>query len=357
MDIEPAFPRLSLPRIVHLAAPPDGSSRLFAVLQPGQVVVFPNDPNVESASLFLDIRDKVDDTGREEGLLGLAFDPSFRDNGYFYVNYTATNPDRSVISRFSVSSEDPSLADPDSERVILEVGQPYANHNGGHLVFGPDGYLYIGLGDGGSGGDPHRNGQNTGVLLGKILRIDVSTLDAMGRYTIPPDNPFVGRGPGFREEVWAYGLRNPWRFNFDPQTGLLWAADVGQNRLEEVDIIVPGGNYGWNIMEGTDCFSPRSGCNTQGLVLPVAEYDHGDGCSITGGYVYRGSRLPQVYGAYIYADYCSGKIWALRYDGARITEQMELLDSQLPISAFGLDQSGELYILSHDGGIYRLKAR
>ncbi len=355
MDVERVFPDISFSRMVALAFPDDGTDRAFLVLQPGQIMVFPNDQSAQPSSVFLDIRERVNDSGNEEGLLGLAFDPSFRNNGYFYVNYTASDPKRSVISRFSVSEDNPNLADPNTELVILEVAQPYSNHNGGQTIFGPDGLLYVGLGDGGSGGDPQRNGQNLTALLGKILRIDVSALDSNGGYSIPPNNPFAGRDDA-KEEIWAYGLRYPWRFTFDRETGEMWAADVGQNRAEEVDIIRPGLNYGWNVMEGFECFR-QSSCDQSGLVLPIVEYGRDDGCSVTGGYVYRGSRLPSLYGAYVYGDFCSGKIWALRYDGSSVTKHEELIDSRLGISSFAEDLDGELYILSFDSRIYHLVER
>ena len=353
MVVEQAFPGVSFQEAVHLTYPEDGSNRLFLVLQPGRIMAFENDQSVSSVQTFLDISMRVNNRGNEEGLLGMAFDPEYRDNGYFYVYYSASPPRRSVVSRFAVSAADPNLADWNSEVVVLEVPQPFSNHNGGHLLFGPDGYLYIGLGDGGSGGDPDGNGQNASTLLGAILRIDVSVLGREGTYRIPPDNPFSDRADVGRPEVWAYGLRNPWRFTFDRQTGELWAADVGQNRFEEVDIILPGRNYGWNIMEGAHCFRDAS-CDQEGLEQPVAEYGRAGGCSITGGYVFRGERLPSLHGAYVYGDFCSGKIWALRYDSASVTEHIELVESPLNISAFGEDQSGELYILSYGGGIYRL---
>ena len=301
------------------------------------------------ASLFLDIRDRVNDRGQEEGLIGIALDPRFDSNGLFYVYYTADDPRRSVIARFE-SQTDRTAANPGSETIILEIPQPYANHNGGQLAFGPHDFLYIGLGDGGSAGDPKGNGQNAQTLLGAILRLDVSGLDSTGSYAIPSDNPFVDID-GARPEIWAYGLRNPWRFTFDRETGDLWAADVGQNRLEEINIIKPGINYGWNIMEGDESYlrSPDS----DKLELPIAVYGREDGCSITGGYVYRGARFPSLYGAYVYGDYCSGKIWALRYDGARVTESIELADSNLKISSFAEDPDGELYILDLRGEIYR----
>ena len=356
VELEPAFPGLEFDRMVLLTYPDDGSGRLFVVLQPGRIVVFDNDPGVESAETFLDIRERVNDSGNEEGLLGLAFDPAFAENGHFYVNYTASGPRGTVVSRFSVSAGDPDRADADSELVFLEVAQPYRNHNGGHVAFGPDGMLYVGLGDGGSSGDPRGNGQDTSTLLGSILRIDVSALDETGGYAPPPDNPFAGGDGTARGEIWAYGLRNPWRFSFDRHTGDLWAADVGQNRNEEVDLIRPGRNYGWNFMEGSKCFRPTN-CDTRGLELPVAEYGRDGGCSVTGGYVYRGSRQPALYGAYLYADFCSGKIWALRHDGAAVTEQMLIADTGLSISSFGEDASGEVYVLTFEGAVYRFGGR
>ena len=353
MDVEPAFPNLSLDRMVYLTHAGDGTDRLFVLLQPGRIMAFPNDPSVESATVFLDIRERVSDRGNEEGLLGLAFDPAYATNGHLYVYYSAAGPRRSVVARFSVRPDSPDRADPASEQIILQVPQPFANHNGGMLAFGPDGFLYIGLGDGGSGGDPQGNGQDPGTLLGSILRIDPSSPGDGRSYSIPPDNPFVGVD-GFREEVWAYGLRNPWRFSFNPETQQLWAGDVGQNSYEEVDIIRPGRNYGWNIMEGLHCF--LRACDQTGLELPVIEYPlTGDNCAVTGGYVYRGSRLPSLYGAYVYGDYCSGRVWALRHDGQLITEHLMLADTDLRIPSFGEDASRELYILSFDGTIHRLK--
>ena len=352
MQVERVFPNLSFRRMTGMAYPDDGSNRLFVLLQPGVIMTFANYQNVESADVFLDISERVSDRGNEEGLLGLAFDPNFRESGYFYVYYSAANPRRSVLSRFSVHGGG-GTADAGSERVIMEVEQPYSNHNGGQIAFGPDGYLYIGLGDGGSRGDPQGNGRNLATLLGSIIRIDVSMLDEAGTYGIPDDNPFVGTA-GARGEIWAYGIRNPWRFSFDRENGELWMADVGQNRFEEVNIIRRGLNYGWNTMEGSSCFKPSRGCDSQGLEMPVAEYGREGGCSVTGGYVYRGARLPSLYGAYVYGDFCSGKIWALRYEGGQVTEQLELVDSKLEISSFGEDQDGEIFVLSFDGGIYRL---
>ena len=355
LEVEPAFPNLSLDRMVYLTHAGDGTDRLFVLLQPGRIMLFPNDQSVQSATVFLDIRERVSDRGNEEGLLGLAFDPDYATSGHLYLYYTASAPRRSVVSRFSVHPDDPNRADPASEHIILEVPQPFANHNGGMLAFGSDGLLYIGLGDGGSAGDPQGNGQDPGSLLGSILRIDHGSPGDGRAYSIPPDNPFVGR-EGFRDEVWAYGLRNPWRFSFDSETADLWAGDVGQNGYEEVDIIRPGRNYGWNIMEGLHCFLRI--CDQTGLDLPIIEYPlNGDNCAVTGGYVYRGSRLLSLYGAYVYGDFCSGRIWALRHEGQSVTEQRLLADTSLRIPSFGQDASRELYILSFDGAIYRLKTK
>ena len=362
LDVEPAFPNISLQRMVHLTYSSENDARLFVVLQPGRIVFFEDRPDAQDVRTFMDISERVSDRGNEEGLLGLAFDPAYESNGYFYVYYSAANPRRSVISRFSVDPNDPHRADASSETEIMVVPQPYSNHNGGHLVFGPDGFLYVGLGDGGSANDPSGNGQDKTTLLGTILRIDVSTLDSLGRYSVPPDNPFAGDGGGVRSEIWAYGLRNPWRFNFDPETGDLWAADVGQNAWEEVDVIRRGANYGWNVMEGAHC-TPRRGltgllrksseaCDRTGLELPVIEYGREDGCSITGGYVYRGERLPSLAGAYVYGDFCSGKIWGLRAESGAAVEHRLLVDSSLRLSAFGENPAGELFMLSFDRKIY-----
>ncbi|MCB2204881.1 PQQ-dependent sugar dehydrogenase [bacterium] len=351
--IENAFPQLGFNRPVDLQHAGDGSDRLFVVEQAGRIFVFPNDPESAEADVFLDIRARVNDGGNEEGLLGLAFHPSYAENGYFYVNYSASNPRRNVIARYSVSADNPNVADPESETVLLSFEQPFSNHNGGQLAFGPDGYLYIATGDGGSGGDPQNNGQNRSVLLGKILRIDVDNSGAGMQYAIPEDNPFAGNSEGWAEEIYAYGLRNPWRFSFDPETGRLWAGDVGQNKYEEVDIIEKGKNYGWRIMEGFACFNPSSGCDQTGLELPIVEYGRSEGASITGGYVYRGENVPELKGQYVYADFVSGRIWGLTYNGPDDVENELLLASSENISSFGVDENGELYICSFGGGIFR----
>lgn len=356
IELQQAFPALSFTRPVDLQHAGDGTNRIFVVEQRGVISVFPNNPAVTSKTVFLDIQERVDDSSNEEGLLGLAFHPNYENNGYFYVNYTATGPDRTLISRFKVSANDPNVAEPDSEVVIITIPKPFSNHNAGQLAFGPnDGYLYITTGDGGSGGDPQGNGQNRQTLLGSILRIDVNTTAPGLRYSIPPTNPFVGNTQGYREEIYAWGVRNPWRMSFDPVTGWLWAADVGQNAWEEIDIIENGKNYGWNIMEGNHCFNPPTGCNTAGLTLPIWEYSHALGNSVTGGYVYRGPGVPELTGKYIYADFGSGRIWALEYDGVNPAVNTQLIDTSLLIASFGVDQNQELYICAFDGKIYRFK--
>ncbi len=347
---EEAFPNLTFNAPVDVQHAGDGTNRLFVVEQGGVVKVFDNERLTAVADTFLNVSSDVA-TGGERGLLGLAFHPQFDQNGFFYVNKTEPSPLTTVVSRFTVDSTNSNAADPGSEVVLLTVRQPYSNHNGGQIQFGPDGMLYIALGDGGSQGDPDGNGQDTSTLLGSILRIDVDNPDSLLNYGIPPDNPFVGVA-GSREEIFAYGLRNPWRFSFDSESGLLWAADVGQNEWEEVDIIELGKNYGWNTMEAFHCYEAAS-CDQTGLELPVWEYNHSGGNqSITGGYVYRGSRLPGLFGDYIFGDYVSGRIWALHQDSTY--SATELVDATFNIPTFGVDESGELLIGAFDGKIYRL---
>lgn len=346
LELERVFPALTFERPVLLTHAGDGSGQVYVVEQHG--VIHRIDPATpERTDVFLDISPRVSRRGNEEGLLGLAFDPGFGENGRFYVYYSAASPRRSVLSRFETGSG--GLGDPASESVLLEVPQPFSNHNGGMIEFGPDGMLYVALGDGGSAGDPQRHGQDLGTLLGSILRIDVAP-EGSAPYAIPADNPFVGQS-GARGEIWAYGLRNAWRFSFDRETGDLWTGDVGQNALEEVDVVRRGGNYGWNVMEGSRCFRSSS-CNADDFEPPVAEYGREMGCSITGGYVYRGARLPDLRGVYLYADFCSGRIWGLRYDGERVTEQGQLARAEFQIPSFGEDEAGEVYVLGFDGGIY-----
>ena len=320
---------------------------LYVVEQPGRIRRLAEG----SATDFADIQVRVDNGPNEAGLLGMAFDPGFAGNGRVYLSYTRSGPNglQSVISRF-VSRDGGLTLDTDVEEILLSLDQPYGNHNGGQIAFGPDGYLYIGFGDGGSGGDPLGNGQDTDTLLGAMLRIDVS---GAGGYAIPADNPFA-QGGG-RAEIYAWGLRNPWRWSFDRQMGELWVADVGQNEWEEIDRLRKGGNYGWNIREGAHCYRADS-CDTAGLIDPVFEYGHDQGCSITGGYVYRGSAIPGLAGAYLYGDYCTGRIWGLFPDGNGGLENRLLLDTALKISSFGEDASGELYVVHHGAGIYRIDA-
>ena len=351
--VEAAFPNLTFSNPVGIYPVNDGTNRLFLVQQNGLVYVFNNSRTATSTTVFLDIRDRVL-FGGEEGLLGLAFHPNFAQNKYFYVDYVADSPLRTVIARYSVSTGNSDEADKNSEVILLEVSQPFSNHKGGQIAFGPDGFLYIAMGDGGSAGDPYGNAQSLTALLGKILRIDVDSTSLGRQYGIPADNPFAGNSNGYREEIYAYGLRNPWRFSFDLQTGWLWAGDVGQDRREEVDIIQKGKNYGWNITEGTLCYSPPSGCNTTGLEPPIWEYGHDVGNAITGGFVYRGPLLRELIGAYIYGDFGSGRIWALQYSGTNVTSNTVLIDTGLSIASFGIDNSNGLYFCAFDGKIYRL---
>jgi glucose/arabinose dehydrogenase len=338
------FAQVAMSQPVAMVQLPDEDGYWYVVEQSGRVLRFANRDDA-SAGMFADIRDRVA-SGGEAGLLGMAFDPCFADSGGVYLSYTrAGAPLTSVISRFT-SRDGGVTLDPASEQVLLTVEQPYSNHNGGNIAFGPDGLLYIGLGDGGSGGDPHGHAQNTQTLLGALLRIDVC---GHAGYDIPPDNPFA-QGGG-RGEIYAYGLRNPWRWSFDRKTGDLWLADVGQGAWEEVDRIVRGGNYGWNLREGAHCYS--GDCNQAGLIDPVAEYSHAEGCSITGGYVYRGQRIAALRGTYLYADYCSGKLWGLTTQGGY--QSRLLLDSGLNVSSFGEDNDGEVYVIDHRGGIYRVE--
>jgi glucose/arabinose dehydrogenase len=352
-NVEDAFPNLTFNQPVGICSAGDGTNRLFVVEQTGAIRVFENSGNTDASKVFLDISDDVL-YGGEQGLLGLAFHPNYGENGFFYVNYVADTPRRTIIARYSVMANDPDQADQNNELVLLEVNQPFMNHDGGQLAFGADGYLYIGLGDGGLGGDPFGNAQNRSSLLGKILRIDVDSPSAGRNYGIPADNPFAGNALGYREEIYAYGLRNPWRFSFDPPTGTLWVADVGQNQREEIDLVEKGKNYGWNIMEGTLCYSPSTGCDQTGLELPVWEYGRDEGICVIGGFVYRGSTLAGLYGAYVYGDYGSGKIWALQYDGTSAPVNTLLVDTALSITSFGLDENSELYFTAFDGKIHTL---
>lgn len=344
-----AFPNLYFEQPVDIQSPKDGTNRIFVLSQPGIVFVFDNDPKSKTKKVFLDIKKKVL-YGGEQGLLGMAFHPEFKNNGFFYLDYTIDNPRRTVISRFKVSAKDPYKADPQSEVILLEIEQPYSNHNGGQISFGPDGYLYVSLGDGGSGGDPKNNGQNLKSLLGKILRIDVDKKSYGKNYSIPDNNPFLGNKNGYKQEIFSFGLRNVWRFSFDKK-GNLWAADVGQNEWEELNIVEKGKNYGWRIMEGNHCFNPKDDCDTKGLVLPIWEYGHNDmgGYSITGGFVYNGKSASGLLNKYVYADYVNGKIWTLELVNGKVNNRL-LVDTDYLISTFGIDENNELYFADHNKG-------
>jgi glucose/arabinose dehydrogenase len=353
LELAPFISGLEAP--LYLTHAGDGTGQMYLVEQGGLILLAETDGTLHDDP-FLDIQDRVL-AGGERGLLGLAFHPEYEVNGRFFVDYTDENGD-TVIAEYQRDSA--VRANPDSERLLLRINQPYSNHNGGQVAFGPDGLLYIGMGDGGSGGDPHNFGQRTDTLLGKILRIDVDG-SAEGRpYGIPADNPFADGQDG-RAEIWALGLRNPWRFSFDRETGDLFIADVGQNYLEEIDATPSGegagANYGWRVMEASDCFETE-GCDQSGLVLPVAEYSHDLGCSVTGGYVYRGGEWPALEGVYLYADYCTGRIWSIRADDALRAEAapVEELDTDLLVSSFGEVEAGELYVTDHHGAVYRITA-
>lgn len=354
--VERVFPNLDFQKLTNLAQPDNGSEHIFVSEQAGLVHLLLDSPQAPRSRVFLDIRHKVSEGNRyhpEEGLLGLVFDPQYSTNGYFYVYYSASDPRRSILSRFSVNPNDPAVADPDSELVVMEFLQPNGHHNGGQLAFGPDGYLYIGLGDGGSMWDSLQHAQNLETVLGSILRIDLRDVPEGTTYAIPPDNPFQGSDKA-REEIWAYGLRNPWRFSFDLETELLWAGDVGQDSWEEINIIRKGMNYGWNLFEGHLCLNQVGECEATGVEFPVAQYSHANGCSIIGGYVYRGIRMPELVGTYIYGDFCTGEILGIRYLNGEIVEQELLLDTDLSISSFGRATDGTLYVLSRNDGIYRI---
>ena len=304
VELDIAFPEIEVSNLIYLTTPNDESGRIFVATREGIIFYIEKDSN--NISLFIDIREKIDQelTG-ERGLLGFTFDQNYIDNGYFYIYYIDFDGN-SVISRFKDTKNIESIFN--TELKILQVDQPYSNHNGGSILIGPDGYLYIALGDGGSGGDPFLNGQNGNTLLGSILRIDVSRTSEDNRYQIPNDNPFIDND-NFKDEVWAYGLRNPWRMSFDMKTGKLFVGDVGQDNFEEINIIEKGGNYGWNIMEGNSCFNNEI-CNKENLIMPIIEYSHSEGCSVTGGYVYHG-RIESLKNKYIFSDFCSGNIWTI----------------------------------------------
>jgi glucose/arabinose dehydrogenase len=354
--VDPSWPTISISKKIAIVRKPthithagDGGGRLFLMEQEGRILIVKNGALLKVP--FLDIRDRVGCCG-ERGLLSMAFPPRYAQKQHFYVNYTDRSGD-TVVARYR-TTKDPDRADAGSQEVVLIVKQPFANHNGGQLAFGPDGYLYIGMGDGGAANDPFGNGQKPDTLLGKLLRIDVES--GARPYMVPSSNPFVGR-EGVLPEIWASGLRNPWRFSFDRHTGNLFVADVGQNKYEEVNFRSSsskgGENYGWNVMEGMHCFRSKT-CDSSGLVLPVVDYNHKAGCSVTGGMVYRGTAIPSLDGTYLYADYCSGRIWGLRKSNGHWIST-ELADTELSISTFGEDEAGEIYVADHDSGsIYQI---
>ncbi len=351
VNIVNAFPDLGFSRPLDLQSPADGTNRIFVAEQGGLIKVFQNQSDITESTTFLSLGSKISSSQGELGLLGLTFHPDYASNGFFYVCYSAS-PTLSVISRFSVTLGNPNIADENSELVLIEIPQPRTNHNGGQLAFGPDGYLYIASGEGGDGG---ASAQSLTDLLGTILRIDVNTTESGINYGIPVDNPYVNE-TNARPEIFAHGLRNPWRMSFDSQTGTLWAGDVGEGEIEEINRIEKGNNYGWNIYEGTECRQNNS-CNTPNLTAPYFEYTHANGDrSITGGYVYRGTRIPELVGRYVYADFITGRIWALSINSNSTPDNELLVSTGLNISSFGTDVQGELFICAFDGAIYRLEA-
>jgi glucose/arabinose dehydrogenase len=392
--LKPVFPGLHDERPLWMSEAPDGSGRFFVVYQDGKILVVKKGSDGSQAKEFLNIVDRHPYFENEDGLLSIAFHPGFRTNGLFYIYYTQQNkpeemkqfqdgrptsfPYRSIVSEFKVSAADPDKADMSSERILLTVPEPFWNHKGGELAFGPDGYLYLGLGDGGAADDPFGSGQNTAVLLAKMLRIDVNTRSTVRvgwrqqelPYGIPSDNPFAGEpnmAYGARKEIYAYGLRNPWRYSWDSKTGALWVGDVGQDLWEEVDLVTKGGDYGWSIREGAHHFKP--GPAGAQLIDPVMEYthrtnlqpeglfpDHGIGLCVIGGYVYRGKEYPALDGVYVYADYNVGTIWGFRYDydAHKVTAEGTLLQQPKNITSFAEDLAGEIYVLTQGGQIYQV---
>ena len=351
-----AFPNLTFTYPVFVTHANDGTNRIFVLQKNGLIKVFPNDPSMTVSRTFLNLSSRIITGGGsdERGLLGLAFHPDYATNGYFFVDYTQAGTGRTIVARYSVNPSNPDTADFNSELVLLDIYQPYTNHNGGMLMFGTDGYLYVGMGDGGSACDPQFRAQNLDSLLGKILRINVDTATATTNYGIPPDNPLVGTG--HREEIFAWGMRNPWRFSQDLLTGEIWVGDVGQNAWEEIDLLQGGRNYGWRNYEGLQCGTCSGAtCDTTGLTFPVKVYSHSFGCSVSGGYVYRGSRRLDLVGRYLYSDYCSGNIWQFRYQNGQLTSDSLLFAAGFSVSSFGLDESGEVYVCrySSSGSVYK----
>jgi len=348
-----AFPNLSFSNPVLLTHAGDGTNRIFVVEKGGLIKVFPNDSMASSTQVFLNVTNLISTNYTEKGLLGLAFHPNYSSNRYLYIYYTRLSDGALTVTRFTTFSGNPNKADSLSALPIITIAHPTnLNHNGGNLMFGLDGYLYLGPGDGGSGGDPPNNAQNVNVLLGKILRLDVNNPSGGNNYGIPPSNPFASGGGA--PEIFAWGVRNPWRFTQDPVTGLIYCGDVGQNIYEEVDILQVGKNYGWRVMEGFHCYNPSSGCDTTGKTLPIYEYDHTSSrCSITGGYVYRGPRVPTLTGRYVFGDYCGRQVYKFLYSGGVVTETAQILTVPTSLLSFGTDQNNELYLLC-TGGIYKM---
>ena len=352
IELQPWFTKLPISQPIYLTPFGDGTDRLVVVTRPGEIHLFDNQKDVAKTKLLLDIKTKVSTAG-EGGLLSIAFHPQFGKNRKLYLNYTSTGKFSTIISEFTALEDDGEQVDPKSEKVLLTITQPYSNHNGGQILFDQSGMLLIGMGDGGSANDPLGAGQDPNTLLGKILRIDVDHQDAGKGYAVPKDNPFIG-SPGYAPEIWATGMRNPWRMSMDRLTGQIWAADVGQNKWEEVDIIEKGKNYGWKPMEGKHCFSPAVGCNQTGLTLPVAEWPHGESNSITGGYVYRGSLNKGLFGSYVAADYSTGKFWSVTPQAGEYQIKTLIDTSYAPVS-FGEDRDGELYVVQlYPMGIWKV---
>lgn len=355
VELERAFPRLRFDRPVYLTGAGDGSGRVFVVEQAGVVRVLEGGEDPARSRVFLDITERVSRRGNEEGLIGLAFHPNFKRNGEVFVHYSASGEEPvGILSRFRLDKQDTSRLDPASEEILLRQPQPWRNHNGGMIEFGPDGYLYIPFGDGGSANDPNGNGQNLKTWLGSMLRIDVDQSDEEFAYGIPPDNPFLMGPDGARPEIYAFGFRNIWRFSFDRETGELWAGDVGQNKIEEIDLVVMGGNYGWKRFEAESLFDATTRLTLEPAIDPVSSYERSEGISITGGYVYRGARFPSLQGTYFYGDYASGNIWSVRPGEGGEYETDFVCRSGRSIASFGEDDEGELFVCSFDGGIYRV---
>jgi glucose/arabinose dehydrogenase len=394
IKLEPVFPKLQDDHPVWMSQAPDDSQRFFIVYRAGKILIVKTNSDGGDAKEFLNIEDRQPQATKENecGLMSIAFHPGFKTNGLFYVYYNQRNPAdqhtqpqnypiRSVISEFKVSADDPDKADTNTERILLQVPQPFSNHKGGEVAFGPDGYLYLGLGDGGNQGDPFGSGQNTSTLLAKMLRIDVNSRATVGsgvrrhqlQYGFPPDNPFINEiemnGSGSHKEIFAYGFRNPWRYSWDRKTGELWVGDVGQDLWEEVDVVTNGGNYGWSVREGMHHYKP--GPPGAQYVDPVIEYthqpslrpeamfpDHSIGLCVIGGYVYRGKKFPALEGIYIYGDYNLGTIWGLRYDSStkKAVAHGTLLDQKKNITSFAEDAAGEVYVLTQEGEIFQITA-